>query len=141
MITIDPRPPGVIEPETTWCRVCGEIIWLKRTLPAEGQRCSRHRERNPCSIEGCKRSTKASERWSGIDIWICSEHWRNGCPPRSPERKVYHRFFRRAKRFGWNDRSSEAFRRIWRRILAIARARAAGDIDEAEIRRLFGWQK
>jgi hypothetical protein len=140
VITIDPRPPGAIEPEATWCRVCGEIIWLKRSQPADAQRCWRHRGRNPCAIDDCKRSSKASARWSGNDLWICSTHWRLGCPPGSPERRIYLRFFRRAKRFGWNARSSEAFWRIWRRILAIARARAAGDIDEAEIRRLFGWE-
>jgi hypothetical protein len=29
--------------------------------------------------------------------------------------------------------------RIWNRIVARARSRASGDLDETEIRRLFGW--
>lgn len=74
-----------------------------------------------------------------LDGFLCSEHWRAFVPPRSPQRRIYHRFFKRAKRYGWNDSSSAAFWRIWRRIVATARARAVGDIDEVEIRRLFGW--
>lgn len=119
--------------------------------PGDAARCLAHFNRNPCAIEGCKRSTRAPWReigehgasapWLALDQWFCGDHWRALIPPRSVERRIYLRFWRRARRFGWNDQSSGAFWRIWARIVAIARARAAGDIDEAEIRRMFGWGK
>jgi hypothetical protein len=40
----------------------------------------------------------------------------------------------------WPEALEARYWRIWARIIAVARRRAAGDIDEAEIRRMFGWE-
>lgn len=126
-----------------YCRVCGDDLGvLSPSLMANsaGWRCDRHKMRNPCAIEGCKRSTQGRGGWHGLALWLCPTHWRLGVPPRSPERRVYHRLFKAAKRCGgWNDAINRRFWRVWPRLVAIARARVAGDIDEAEIKRLFGW--
>lgn len=137
----------MITREDCWpyCRVCG---WVGSFFPGSpianrsnsaGWRCERHRMRNPCAIEGCKRSTSASPGWHGLSLWLCSEHWRAGVPPRSLERRVYHRIFRLAKRYGWDDQLRARYWRVWARLVALARARCSGDLDEREIKRLFGW--
>lgn len=110
------------------------MIW-----PNGQVRCDKHHDRNPCAVEGCKRTTSADGHFA-LDGWLCGTHWKMACPPHSAPRRVYHRFFRIAKRRGW-DRALEArFWRVWGRLVAIARTRAAGGhIDEAEIKRLFGW--
>jgi hypothetical protein len=138
MISQDPNPE-VPWLGWYWCQCCGVRVMLKPNIRLSEHRCGQHRYRNPCAIEGCKRSTAAPRGQLALDQWLCSEHWRIGCPPRSRERRIYLRFFRRAKRYGWTQQSADSFWRIWRRIVAIARSRCAGDIDEAEIRRLFGW--
>lgn len=134
--------PDALKP---YCRVCGfEGEYVPGTPHANransaGWRCERHIMRNPCAIEGCRRSTQGRPGWHGLSCWLCSEHWRALVPPGSPERRVYHRFFRLAKRYGWSRELSNRFFRAWPRIIARARARSAGDLDEAEIKRLFGW--
>jgi hypothetical protein len=73
------------------------------------------------------------------DLWLCGEHWRIACPPRSARRLVYLRFFRIAKRDDWDDALTRRFWRYWFALVARARRGTAGDIDKAEIHRLFGW--
>lgn len=133
------------------CHVCGECAAPLGFDPEREDlwRCTRHRHRNPCAIEGCKRSTavplqKVGEdgtmaRRLADDQWFCGLHWRAFVPPGSQERRIYHRFFRLAKRRGWNERSIAAFHRFWKRLVSRARARAAGDINVREINKLMGW--
>lgn len=131
-----------IEPEPH-CACCG-LGGLGYSLDGVVQckdgplRCHKHVGRHACAIEGCTRTTKAKGRPAN-DQWLCSEHWKLGCPPRSKMRLGYHRYFRRAKRLGWNDDSIALFNAFWRRLVARARRRCAGDIDKAEIDRMFGW--
>lgn len=83
-----------------------------------------------CLIEGCTRST-------GRDVgdeWFCRHHWRIGCPPRSPERRAYNRFW---SRYGedaskWPVDVRRRFWRFWNALAARARRRCAGDVDMAE---------
>lgn len=142
MIAHEPFPWAKYGPTLSWCRVCGTTVWFPTGAPdrPEDFRCEKHRGRNPCVIDGCKRSTKApkSDELS-CDDWFCSEHWRAFVPPGSPERRIYHRFFRVAKRYGWTPKRREAFWRVWRRLVSRARARARGDLDVAEINRVMGW--
>lgn len=120
-----------------YCQVCGETGRARQP----GQiRCRKHADRNPCAIEGCQRSTKAPESGAlRLDQWFCGEHWRAFVPPGSAERRIYHRFFRVAKRYGWTHARERAFFRIWDRIVSRARARGRGDLDVAEINRVMGW--
>jgi hypothetical protein len=145
-----------IEP-TPRCNCCGQfLIWLHNdslTTWENGQtRCARHHDRNPCAIEGCKRTTAASIDGRGhpiieADRWLCGDHWRKYVPPRSRLRRAYHGHFRRAKRNrstsnpeGWTPRLKHKFWRFWSRLVAQARRRHDGGfIDEAEIARLMGW--
>jgi len=59
---------------------------------------------------------------------------------------VLNRIRRQARRLGlnltaeWPEPLEARYWRVWARLVAIARKRAAGDIDEAEIRRMFGWE-
>lgn len=144
MITEQPFPWAQYGPTLQWCRVCGTTVWFPSGFKAGDEdkiRCEKHRRSNACAIEGCRRSTKASSDWFGLNLWLCAEHWRLGCPARSADRRVYHRIFRLGRRYGWNGALSRRYWRIWARMVARARARCAGDIDEAEIRRLFGWDE
>jgi hypothetical protein len=123
------------------CECCGEIAtyWIDRDQPRHG-RCRKHQMRNPCMIEGCKRSSRIeSVREYANDQTICGTHWRELVPVGSPERRIYLRFFRRAKRFGWTDNSVAAFHRFWDALASRVRARARGDVDMDEINRLMGW--
>lgn len=126
------------------CQVCGEDarIWID-----DQSRCRKHQDRNPCCIEGCKR-TRAAKRWLTTDTFMCSEHYRAFVPPGSPERRILNRFFRRAKKLGWDDEgevksnrpvSGAAYWRVWNRIVSRARARVRGEVDEREINRIMGW--
>ena len=139
MIGLDPNPE-VPWAGWTWCRVCGVRMMERPNLPLSDHRCTKHKGRNPCAIEGCARTIKApaSGRLS-IDDYFCAEHWRQFVPPGSAERRIYRRFFRRAKRYGWTAASRNAFWRFWNRLVARSRAKAAGDLDVAEINRLMGW--
>lgn len=115
------------------CHCCGELAW-------SNGRCTKHQGRNPCALEGCGRTTKVPNNGGlSSDGWICSEHWRRYVPPRSRERRLYHRHFRRAKRLGWSPERRRAFRVYWFRLVARVRERAAGGfLDETEINRMFG---
>lgn len=119
--------------EFTGCRVCGrpESHWTDGPY----KRCSTHQGRTPCAIDGCDHSTT---RYNVV--WICSTHWRTACPPGSKERKAYNRLFRLARKFGsWPPALNDRFWIVWRAIVRRGNARVRGDIDEAEIKRLFGW--
>lgn len=142
MITGQPFPWATYGPTLQWCRVCGTSCWFPNDPVGDKDldkvRCEKHRWSNACAIEGCKRSTKGSKRWFGVNLWLCSEHWRL-IPPRSVERKVYHRIWREAKRYGWTPASEARFWRIWGSLVSRARARARGDVDMREINRVMGW--
>lgn len=115
-------------------------------------RCDRHRDRNPCVIEGCNRTRMAPVSDDGTphlanDQVMCAEHWRRFVPPHSKLRRAYHRFWRIAKRqatpdnpHGWTVGLNRRFERFWRGLVAQARRKATeGHVDEAEINKLFGW--
>lgn len=125
------------------CGCCGQrggTIWGME----ESYRCESHKDRNPCAIEGCKRTTAAPALKSGKlylanDQWLCSEHWRRFVPPRSKMRQHYHLIFRRAKRQGWTPELERRFWRYWTWLVAQARRKATeGDLDIREIERMFG---
>lgn len=133
---------------TTACHVCGAspadgITALQRqNCPGKPGiwACAAHNDRIKCAIAGCGRTRARSG--AGYQEWMCAEHWRRYCPPRSMRRRIYHRFFRDAKRHGWTDERARAFWRFWDAIVASAQARhAAGapSIDMREINMLFGW--
>lgn len=139
MIAEPPFPWAKYGPSLQWCRVCGNSVWCpSNPSKLDDIRCHSHRGRNPCCIDGCKRSTAATHGLA-LDSWFCSEHWRAFVPPGSPERRIYNRFWRRAKKFGWTNDSVAAFHRVWDRIVSRARARARGDVDMREINRVMGW--
>jgi len=125
------------------CLVCGE--------PAIGEaddeirpwtwRCEKHADRNPCAIEGCSRSTAADGRLDAGHYWLCGFHWRLVCPPHSRERRAYLRFFRIAKKHGWDDALRTRFWRYWHGLVRRGRRQMedTGSIDVDEIHRMFGW--
>lgn len=120
------------------CRCCGEPAWVNL-------RCTKHQDRNPCVVEGCKRTRKANGYLSS-HAFICGEHWKAYVPPGSPERRVINRFFRQAKKLGYgrNERWPEALERrywrFWEGLLRRVRSRSTeGFLDQREIERLFGW--
>jgi len=127
------------------CACCGER-WRTMYSAVDGSyRCEKHLGRNPCAIEGCKRTCAAEGRY-GSDQWLCSEHWRRFVPPHSPMRRAYHRFFREAKKHGWGRRGRGVrldyrFRLFWTALVRRARRAATeGHLDETEINRMFGWE-
>jgi len=128
------------------CLCCGDNDRALRFTQG-GYRCEKHADRNPCAIEGCSRTTAAKGNLNEGQYWICSEHWRIACPPGSPERRVYLRIRATARKRGlkvterWPRSLENRFWRIWACIVAIGRARCAGDIDMAEINKLFGWDE
>lgn len=128
------------------CRVCGETAAFEKGATVEQEqerphawRCQKHVDRNPCVIEGCKRSTDARGNLE-VDGWMCGEHWRRYVPPRSRARRLYHAHFRRAKKHGWTADNRRSFWRYWERLVSRARAHATeGHLDVNEINKLMGW--
>lgn len=119
------------------CECCGEVANYSR---GEAHfRCRKHIGRNPCMVEGCTRTASSENVGYGTDHIICGRHWREFVPVGSPERRIYNRFFRRAKKYGWTEDSVEAFHRFWRALVSRVRARARGDVDMREITRIMGW--
>lgn len=123
------------------CGCCGSV-WAK-----VGQkphfRCGKHIGRNPCAVEGCSRTCKGE--YYGDRFHLCAEHYRIAAPPGSKERQVLNRLWRlQRKRTGkggdWPQDLNRRYWRVWFRIVAIGRARTAGDIDMDEINKLFGWE-
>ncbi len=128
-----------------FCRVCGEpLIYASAVEIGTGLksewRCEKHRDRNPCAIEGCKRSRAAEGRLDGGGNWLCGTHWRIGVPPRSRARRQYHWFFRQAKRHGWEARIGRRneilriqFYMYWHRLVRRARRRCGGQADLSDM--------
>lgn len=109
-------------------------------------RCEKHRDRNPCCVEGCKRTRVANGHLSN-DVVICGEHFRRFVPPGSAERRALHRLARLAKKLGyarnqvWPADLEDRYWRVWRGIVRRIRRQATeGRLDEAEINRMFGWE-
>lgn len=123
------------------CECCGEVAsyWFNRDDPTHA-RCHKHYRRNPCLVEGCRRSFKVEDGYGTTKV-ICGQHWREFVPVGSPERRIYLRFFRRAKKFDWTDESIRAFHRFWAALAKRVQAKARGDVDMAEVNRLMGWDK
>ena len=99
-------------------------------------------DKQKCAVSGCAASTT---RYSH---WICTRHWRMCCPPRSPYRRTYLRFFREAKKLGLtkDDRWPIALeRRFWRfwdgLVRRAARIERDGRLDQTEIDKMFGWDE
>ena len=107
-------------------------------------RCWKHKDRHACAIEGCTRTRTTTDAPRNLN-WLCSEHWKIVCPPHSKLRRIYHRFFRIAKKQGvWTMAMDRRFNRFWNAL--IRRARAAREapeefLDEAEIHKMFGWNE
>jgi len=126
------------------CICCGERWGFMFAAPDTSYRCEKHKERNPCAIEGCKRTKGAPALGNGKpylanDQWICSEHWRRYVPPRSKLRRHYHLIFRRSKREGWTKELERRFWRYWRFLVAQARRKdTEGDLNITEIEKMFG---
>lgn len=131
-----------VQPEPA-CACCGKTSFqekLWRVTPpgvAPAQfRCDRHRDRNPCAVDGCGR-TRASKQPS-FDAFLCSRHWRQ--VPKAMK-LVHSRIWRLARKSeGWTDKLVYRERRIWARIVNFAQTRAAGGemLDLAAIEREFG---
>jgi hypothetical protein len=123
------------------CECCGEVAthWYDKDNPKH-PRCRKHIMRNPCLVEGCGRTFKEEDhRYLGTAQNICGQHWREFVPVGSAQRRIYLRFWRRAKRYGWTDSSIAAFNRYWRALVSHVRAKARGDVDMDEINRIMGW--
>jgi hypothetical protein len=143
------RESYLIEP-VSHCGCCGAIMPYAGSLvtwPDGATRCSKHHDRNPCAIEGCRRTAAADGRY-GDDQWLCGEHWRRYVPPRGLRRTTYLWFFRQARKHGWGWKGPDGksarldwrFHRYWDVLVRQARRRAKeGHIDEAAINRLMGW--
>ena len=128
------------------CRVCG----IDEVDPAMHDfqrpdlfRCDRHLDRNPCVIDGCKRSFAAPNGQLSLEIHICAKHWKRFCPPRSARRRAYHSFFRKAKKLeDWTPELRADFWSFWDQLVRSARARhaagAEGHIDVDQINKMFG---
>jgi hypothetical protein len=101
----------------------------------DGWRCERHRNSTPCQVEGCKR-TASRDKYSET---ICAQHWRAGVPPGSEARRVWLRFRRIVKRYGWTPERDARCDRLWAWLKRRCQAAADGSIDQREIDRLFGW--
>jgi hypothetical protein len=120
------------------CVVCGEVGY------AETDRCWTHRAHTPCSIEGCTKGRKFANGVFPAGGWVCGIHWRQVCPPRSPLRRTYLRFFRIARKLGvekgrWPVDLERRYWRFFSGMIARHQRRIEGFVHEAEINKLFGW--
>lgn len=122
------------------CQCCGSLDVVVRA--GVQHRCERHRDRNPCLVDGCRRTIAAGRNELADDQSICGAHWRRYVPPGSPLRRTYNRFFRLARRHGWTPGLIRRFERFWTGMAARVRRQAAeGFVDQREIDRLFGWSE
>lgn len=146
------NPRYVIEREPC-CGCCGRDFDCVRAphngsimvWPSGEVRCDRHHDRNPCIVEGCKRTTSAVGKDEVLrlasDQTICGTHWRRYCPPGSRMRRAYNAHWRRGKRLGWSPKRVRAFERLWSMMVVVIRRRSAeGFLDEAGINKLMGWE-
>lgn len=126
------------------CRCCGEAAVYAGNHPQQW-RCGQHKERNPCAIHGCSRTTAAKGGLHCHRTWICGTHWRIVCPPRSRQRRLVNAHFRRAKKLGvspgdrWPENLERSYWRMWDRLLKRADEIMEGDVDMTEINKMFGW--
>lgn len=134
------------------CACCGDDFVVRHPSGHfSPYRCEKHAQRNPCAIEGCKRTTEARGdplRLRNNDH-LCGEHWKRFVPPGSSVRRAYHRFWRIAKKQrtpqnpeGWTVALARRFDRFWRGLIKMARRKASEPdefLDEAEIKKMFGW--
>ena len=131
------------------CRVCGDTAtsddWQRDKTRPDLWRCSRHKDRNPCVVDGCRRSRAANGLLS-LRQTICGEHWRRYVPPGSPERRALQRLVRLAKKAGysklqrWPTALENRYWRVWYGIVQrVLRRSTAGHLDMTEINHLFGW--
>lgn len=130
------------------CACCGDWRVVRHASGfLSPYRCEKHRDRNPCVIEGCTKTRVAPAGWGGEprlanNEVLCSEHWRRYVPPRSRRRRAYNAFFRRAKRYGWTPDLERKFWRFWNGLVKSARRQSTeGRLDPGEINRLFGWDQ
>jgi len=94
-----------------------------------------HRGRAPCCIEGCGRTFALNG--DGYDVtYICGKHWRL-----APKKWRAHvtRLRAIARKHGWTERLARLDDLAWQRCRRAAQRAAAGDLDKAEIDRMFGW--
>lgn len=136
------------------CQCCGdygfqamrgmELVAGVHKEPSAVYRCARHVGRNPCAIDGCARTGSAGDappyRYGDGHV-ICGKHWRMAAPPRSRQRRAYHAYFRRAKKYGWSAELRGRFHRFWDTLIIRARASRGPPMDIDEINRMFGWDK
>lgn len=125
------------------CHVCDRDTLAADGLTRQNRKgktgiwaCSEHLNRIRCAIDDCRHTHR------GVlgEEWICAEHWRRYCPPRSRRRRAYLAFFRRAKRHGWCEKSAAQYWRFWDTLVAVIRAEhTRGAVDMTEVNRLFGW--
>ena len=129
------------------CRVCGIALdWRKvdQDRP-HTYRCDRHVDKNPCAVDGCERCHGAKGHLNDGSYWLCRDHWRLACPPKSKWRRVHNRFFATAKKLGcsrserWPEALENRYWRYFGGLVARARRLSAGDLDMTEINALFGW--
>lgn len=107
-------------------------------------RCYKHRDHTPCSIDGCTKGRKFADGVYGPGTWNCGIHWRLVCPPRSPLRRTYNRFFRIARKLGvakerWPDELERRYWRFFAGMIARHHRGLVGYINVDEINKLFGW--
>jgi hypothetical protein len=126
------------------CGCCGasDILW-SWVLPDKRRiyRCEKHKERNPCAVDGCMRTRAVHGGRIGDDQCICAEHWRMFVPPGSRLRRAYLRFFRIEKKTGWTMALERRYQRFWCGLVRRVRAGSAGDLDMKEINAMFGWEE
>jgi hypothetical protein len=108
-------------------------------------RCAKHRESNPCAVDGCAR-TRGAARYYNDRLYLCAEHWKLACPPRSSARAVYNRLFKLKRQHSgkdgtWPQDLDNRYWRVWGAIVRRARSETAGDIDMDEINKMFGWNQ
>lgn len=130
------------------CWVCGLRACCGQVDNVGTHRCHEHRERNPCAVDGCTNSHKAKYGLHNQLEWVCGVHWKQVCPPRSPMRRTYLRFFRIARKLGVEKKRwpQDLENRYWRFFAGMVkrynrRLHVHGSIDIDEINKLFGWDQ
>jgi hypothetical protein len=128
------------------CSCCGHPPW-KPASSGGAYRCEKHRDSNPCAVEGCTR-TRAAKGWLANDVFLCSTHWRIACPPLSPMRRALNRIYRLHKRATETDKPALNARwwRLWRGIVSRARGRSFNQLEHSEdlgkdVMRFMGWEE
>lgn len=124
------------------CQCCGEYAGVTGDSP--NFRCEKHRERNPCAIEGCR----CTMGWLGSysnDHYLCAKHWRplTDAADRRQLSELRKRWRVAVQREA--DIVARDLARNWwiafNAIVEKARSRSAGDVDMTEINKMFGWDE